>query len=146
MNSIPQTKTKRKMPTKWHESMNTPSEKKRRSEMMKLMNSSREWDKTCIVCNEKYKGQLHQTICSKECKLNSILMRKYGIDSEWREKTRIRQKDRCALCLKEKKLVIDHCHRTGKARGLLCRVCNTSLKFFDDKELLARTLKYTNSI
>jgi hypothetical protein len=37
------------------------------------------------------------------------------------------QGGRCAICGREvdiKKIVIDHCHRTGFIRGLLCPSCN----------------------
>jgi uncharacterized protein with PIN domain len=40
------------------------------------------------------------------------------------------QQDRCAICEKHlaawpsKETHIDHCHGTGKVRGLLCRSCN----------------------
>jgi len=39
--------------------------------------------------------------------------------------------------------LVDHCHVTGKYRGLLCNRCNTSLGFVnDDIELLENMVKY----
>lgn len=38
---------------------------------------------------------------------------------------------------------IDHCHKTGRFRGLLCTSCNTSLgKLGDDEKGLQRALDY----
>ena len=54
-----------------------------------------------------------------------------------------KQNNKCALCLKEKELFVDHCHDTGNVRGLLCRECNTSLgKFHDDVNILTRAIDY----
>lgn len=40
-------------------------------------------------------------------------------------------------------LCVDHCHDTGKARGLLCSLCNTALGYFrDSSESLLRASKY----
>lgn len=40
-------------------------------------------------------------------------------------------------------LSIDHCHKTNKVRGLLCRRCNTGLGCFDDSpDVLERVIKY----
>jgi len=39
----------------------------------------------------------------------------------------------CALCGKTKHLVKDHCHRTGKARGILCANCNRMLGWYEKR-------------
>jgi hypothetical protein len=40
-------------------------------------------------------------------------------------------------------LAVDHDHKTGQIRGLLCNACNTSLgKFKDDPVLLRKAIKY----
>lgn len=44
---------------------------------------------------------------------------------------------------KIRKLSIDHCHKTGKVRGLLCNRCNKGLGQFEDNlELLEKSLAY----
>lgn len=41
----------------------------------------------------------------------------------------------CGICHKPcsdgKRLAVDHCHKTGKVRGLLCRVCNVQLGVYE---------------
>lgn len=55
----------------------------------------------------------------------------------------------CAICgqppgAKEKgRLHVDHCHKTGKVRGLLCYNCNNGLGALkDDPEIVAKALEY----
>jgi hypothetical protein len=44
---------------------------------------------------------------------------------------------------KIKALYIDHCHKTGKIRGLLCHYCNFGLgEFMDSIKLLRRAIRY----
>ena len=58
------------------------------------------------------------------------------------------QNGRCAICDKTpqengKRLTIDHCHKTGKVRGLLCYRCNTGLASFKDElRLVSEAVTY----
>lgn len=52
----------------------------------------------------------------------------------------------CYICKRPPsrgKFVIDHNHRTGVCRGILCNECNTGLGFFfDDPKVLAAAIRY----
>lgn len=64
------------------------------------------------------------------------------------------QNGKCAICLRGEcrvsvktmrpyKLAVDHCHKTGIIRGLLCSMCNHALGHMDDDpELLIRAAEY----
>lgn len=73
----------------------------------------------------------------------------YGITPEDREAQMLRQGCACLLCatnLKEipdRHVHVDHCHSTGKVRGLLCHWCNTRLGALEaDPGWLARARSY----
>jgi len=67
----------------------------------------------------------------------------YNLSLEDYENLLLKQDNKCQICEKEKKLVVDHCHNSGKVRGLLCYGCNTSLgQFKDDTSLLRRAITY----
>ncbi len=68
----------------------------------------------------------------KAAQRRSLLKNKYGITLEEEAEMRERQKGLCAICSgppngRWPKLHIDHCHETGKVRGLLCHSCNVGL-------------------
>lgn len=59
----------------------------------------------------------------------------------------IAQDYKCQICSKTpvRKLNVDHCHTTGKVRGLLCGNCNRGLGlFFDNPDLMLSAIKYVS--
>ena len=68
----------------------------------------------------------------------------YGLSKEQYERLLSKQKGCCAICNKEfvKTPHVDHNHLTGKVRGLLCHLCNTSLGGFGTIENLINAIKY----
>lgn len=71
-------------------------------------------------------------------------MRQYGLDFE--QAVIVARHTHCDICGRDngtKRLALDHCHATGKLRGLLCDSCNIALgKFRDDPHLLRLARKY----
>jgi hypothetical protein len=77
------------------------------------------------------------------------LVRKYGVDLATYDKMLEAQDGVCAICgttpdtQRYGVFHVDHCHATGRVRGLLCRGCNNVLGVVkDDPEALARAIAY----
>lgn len=89
---------------------------------------------------------------------NKDIHRAYAIQQNfnlsWEQYTNLfnEQDGKCAICNKDiylaatdknKTAHVDHCHKTGKIRGLLCARCNHGLGVFeDDIEVLQGTINY----
>lgn len=59
-------------------------------------------------------------------------LRSYGLDEEEYNRMYDVQGGLCAICRKDLRLVVDHCHKTDRIRGLLCNQCNIGLGAFGD--------------
>lgn len=69
--------------------------------------------------------------------------RKYGLTEEHVSQMIRAQGSRCLICLAVANLVVDHCHKTGIVRGLLCARCNMALGMFkDDPDIISRAVSY----
>lgn len=72
--------------------------------------------------------------------------KRYGISREAQELLLEQQGHLCALCRRppgKKRLSVDHDHKTGHVRGMLCSPCNTALGSLQDSpELCERAAKY----
>lgn len=86
------------------------------------------WCKTCSGTPE------HQRLRMRE----NWLLLKYGITLMEYERLLVAQGRRCAICRRlnreagERELAVDHCHKTGRIRGLLCTPCNRILGAMGD--------------
>lgn len=120
--------------------------------------------------NKKAASKDGYTLCCKTCKKEDAKARYDKNPNVYRERTKatqrvytakkfgltlddlsslyIEQNSSCAICgISEKDhgkyLAIDHCHQTGRVRGLLCMACNTGLGNFKDRaDLLALAIQY----
>lgn len=72
---------------------------------------------------------------------------RYGITIGQKQRYILIQRGKCKICgidvLDIFKARVDHDHKTGKIRGILCNNCNSGLGFFqDDPILLAQAIEY----
>lgn len=84
------------------------------------------------------------------------LKEKYNLSVQEYEDMLVHQFGVCAICKRQethtyksrgktlrKRLAVDHCHTTGKVRGLLCHACNSALGLFKDNiKSLASAIEY----
>jgi len=107
---------------------------------------------TCIECAKDFVYQRNQssiarlrTLCSRKCKIRAQWRRrKYAIDIGKFRQLKEKQEGKCYICKDEYPVLqIDHDHKTGKVRGLLCRRCNIALGMLkDSNESLNRAIAY----
>ena len=85
---------------------------------------------------------------------NKNIKNKYGLTEEQYNDLLIRQGLGCAICgvttncsgwnsQRTGYLAVDHCHETGKVRGLLCNQCNRAIGMLnDDPKLIKKAADY----
>jgi hypothetical protein len=76
-------------------------------------------------------------------------LRAYGITVEQFESMLAKQGGGCAICGQAngpgrgERLHVDHCHSTGRVRGLLCLKCNHGIgNFSDDTSRMRAAIRY----
>ncbi|MFE0106810.1 endonuclease VII domain-containing protein [Streptomyces sp. NPDC059009] len=71
------------------------------------------------------------------------LKRQYGMTEAERDEMIAAQNGLCAICLKAPAVHVDHCHSTGRVRGVLCFNCNSAIgKLGDDPDVIRRAIAY----
>lgn len=92
----------------------------------------------CLICKQKR---------TKKGSRDAQLRTSYGISEYDYNRILKEQNDVCKICggvsKDGKPLHVDHCHKTGRIRGLLCSLCNLGLGAFrDSSELLILASRY----
>jgi hypothetical protein len=79
----------------------------------------------------------------------AVTLGRYGLTIADYDRMVTAQQGVCWICTRppsgggHRRLVVDHCHATGRVRGLLCNLCNRGLGAFrDDPTLLASAIRY----
>lgn len=108
----------------------------------------RYFNSVCKPCHAAYmkehvkKNPEHYKLVSRRARTKL----RYGLTLEQYEEMFSRQNGVCAICGKppspKRRLHVDHNHRTGQVRGLLCRQCNVWLHVAEDIELLTKLNTY----
>lgn len=108
--------------------------------------------KECNECKQtlpldkfhKHKGRKHGvTEKCKECRNTLIVEKRHGLEKGQLIKMKKDVDFKCQICYNELQLAVDHCHESGKVRGLLCSNCNNGLgRFKDNLEYLKNAIKY----
>ncbi|MBA2812437.1 endonuclease VII domain-containing protein [Streptomyces sp. KM273126] len=71
------------------------------------------------------------------------LKRQYGITEAERDELIASQGGVCCICLSALPAHVDHCHETGRVRGVLCFSCNAALGQFKDRpDVIRRAATY----
>jgi hypothetical protein len=98
-------------------------------------------------CKDCYKIRQQSDYKKKYLKFY-LKLKKFGISESDYNNMLDNQNHCCAICGFHKKyfrtdLAIDHCHRTGKIRALLCNNCNAGIGMLkDDIVLLKKAMEY----
>ena len=80
------------------------------------------------------------------------VLKQYGLTLDDYDEMLEEQGNSCAICdvhisALPTNLHVDHCHTTGKVRGLLCNKCNAGLGMYNDNpELLYTAIKYLENV
>ena len=100
-----------------------------------IENKRKAWKKA----DDKRKGKRH----------GYHLSRTYGMTEEDYERMLETQEYSCRICGtttpngKHGRYVVDHCHTTGKVRGLLCDRCNQGIgKLYDNPDIVYKAYEY----
>lgn len=104
-------------------------------------------ERNCVKCSGKYFPTSARQKWCKVCvptKAFRGIMSRYSLSKREYDEMLFSSNGLCWICDIRPAKVVDHCHKTGRIRGLLCNGCNMLLPIIDDKIKLERAIKYVS--
>jgi hypothetical protein len=97
-------------------------------------------NRTVAKQNAEYIKKQRANPIRKRQMMGNHIKRKYGLSLEQYDSLIKQQQNKCAICKETfpesykmwNRPCVDHCHRTNKVRGILCRWCNISLHYIEN--------------
>lgn len=116
-------------------------------------NGERARHSKCQSCRREQFKLYQKTAGAKEARRSRLLFEKYKMTEAEYEVLNAQQSGVCAICQEPEtkihregglcRLVVDHNHRTGDVRALLCSACNVGLgSFRDNPDRLLAAVRY----
>lgn len=120
-------------------------------------------NKTCKKCREENNAWYAQDLNGKRTKAklyyqkrkpyvakyrsDTRLAKKYSLTREAWQEMLVKQNFKCGICPRVlKNPCVDHDHKTGKVRALLCRRCNLDLQVVENEEFVKAAQLYLKSM
>ena len=88
----------------------------------------------------KRKRELHKKESYKIRDREYKLKYNYNISIEQYENLHNNQHHKCLICNRKEVLFVDHDHKTGKVRGLLCSFCNMLLGYLEKHNINSKNI------
>lgn len=95
----------------------------------------------CKPCQREQNRAVYRAKSKEDVRL--ISLKRFGLTTAAYRAMLSAQGGGCAICRGTTKLSVDHCHTTGKIRGILCNKCNLAIGYFeDDQDRLKAAIDY----
>ena len=104
---------------------------------------------TCEACLQEVVVSGSRKFC-ETCVPDKIWLQRYRLygitkpefEEAWEKQSGLCDMCECVLPLDFSKIHVDHCHKTGYVRGLLCNTCNVALGYIENDKILANAIRY----
>lgn len=100
------------------------------SEYNKRLRSKDGLRNNCKDCDHKSEHRYRKQNPSQAAL--AAIRQKYGLQEHAYKEMLEKHNYQCDICESKTRLCIDHCHKTGKIRGILCGKCNSGIGLLND--------------
>lgn len=129
-------------------------ERKKSETIKKKIESVGGWIRPCSACGKSFIAPTrNRMLCSDVCRRAAYVRARasmYGITVAELDAVRVSQGGVCAICRTsggKKGLCVDHDHKTGSFRGLLCGSCNLAIGYLkEDASVMRSAIEYVTKV